>query len=139
MSKQKLINHLKNDIYCRLGVSKIAGIGVIAIRDIPQGIDPYKNLFNHKEEVIELTNNDIKDVDNNVKKVLKDFFGSDKVKTFDVLYYGPNYLNISFYMNHSNTPNVDIVDTPGKEYLGFVTNRPIKKGEEMTINYNEYD
>jgi SET domain-containing protein len=139
MSKQKLINHLKNDIYCRLGVSKIAGIGVFAIRDIPKGVNPYKNLYSHKDKVVELTDGDLKGVDKNVKKVLKDFFGSNKNDTYDVLYNGPNFLNVSFYMNHSDKPNVDIVDTPNSEYLGFKTNCVIKKGEEMTINYNEYD
>jgi len=139
MSKQKLINHLKNDIYCRLGASKIAGIGVFAIRDIPKGVNPYKNLYNHKDKVVELTDGDLKGVDKNVKKVLKDFFGSSKNNRYDVLYNGPNFLNVSFYMNHSDKPNIDIVDAPNSEYLGFKTNRVIKKGEEMTINYNEYD
>jgi hypothetical protein len=31
-----LIDHLKNDIYCRIGVSSINGVGVIAIKNIPK-------------------------------------------------------------------------------------------------------
>jgi len=41
---EKLLYHLENEVYCRIGVSHIrgAGVGVIAIRDIPKGINPFK-------------------------------------------------------------------------------------------------
>ena len=144
MSKNKLIAHLENDIYCRLGVSKISGVGVIAIKDIPKGTNPFKTLSNEQEKIIELTDNDIKNVDKNTVKILDDFFGHvDKnkknKKIYDVMYQGPNSINISFYLNHSIKPNIDIVEDPKKEYLGFVTNRLIKKGEELTINYEDYN
>lgn len=50
MSKQKLLKHLENDIYCRIGVSKISGVGVIAIKDIPSGTNPFKTLSKEKEK-----------------------------------------------------------------------------------------
>lgn len=137
MSKNKLIKHLENDIYCRIGVSKISGVGVIAIRDIPKGIDPFKTLSKEKEEVVELNKDDIKKVDPNVKKILGDFFGN--LNTYDVLASGPNNINVSFYMNHSDTPNIDIIEKSNSKYMGFITNKNIKKGEEITINYNNYD
>ena len=137
--KKKLINHLKNDIYCRIGISKIAGVGVIAIRDIPKGKNPFKTLFDHKEKIIEIEDKELKGVHKNVKKMMKDFFGSEKRKTYDVLYYGLNFLNISFYLNHSEKPNIDIIENSKNEYLEFRTNKVIKKGEELTINYNDYD
>ena len=40
-TKKKLLNHLNNDIYCRIGVSKIHGVGVIAIKDIPPNTNPF--------------------------------------------------------------------------------------------------
>ena len=70
--------------------------------------------------------------------VLKDFFGDSDTKNYDVLYSGPNYINISFYMNHSDKPNIDIVEEKEGEYFNFVANRNIKKGEELFINYNDY-
>jgi SET domain-containing protein len=139
MSKNKLIKHLENDIYCRIGVSKISGVGVIAIKDIPKGIDPFKTLSKEKEKIIELNKNDIKKVDPNVKKILGDFFGN--LNTYDVLASGPNNINVSFYMNHSDKPNIDIIDNIYKnnsKFMGFITNKKIKKGEELTINYNIY-
>jgi len=138
ITKKRLIKHLENDIYCRLAVSKVAGIGVIAIRDIPAGIDPFRNLFPHDEPIITLNKNDIKGLTPGTKKILKDFFGTEKGDSYDILSYGPNYLNISFYLNHSAKPNVDIQDSDDG-YMGFKTNRKISKGEELFINYAKYD
>ena len=53
MSKNKLLKHLQNDIYCRLDVSKIAGIGVFAIKTIPKGVNPFKILAKDKDKIIE--------------------------------------------------------------------------------------
>ena len=52
---------------------------------------------------------------------------------------GPNNINISFYMNHSDDPNISMVEVKGKPYLEFITNRNILEGEELTINYKEYE
>ena len=139
MLKNKLIKHLENDIYCRIGVSKISGVGVIAIKDIPKGIDPFKTLSKEVENVIELDKDDIKKVDPNVKKIISDFFGNSNSKRFDILASGPNNINVSFYMNHSDKPNIDIIEKSNSNYMGFVTNKNIKKGDEITINYNNYD
>jgi len=48
-------------------------------------------------------------------------------------------LNISYYLNHSDKPNLDIVEMEGSNYLGFVANRIIKEGEELTIDYSKYE
>lgn len=138
MNKAKLLKHLQNDIYCRLGVSKISGIGVIAIKDIPKGTNPFKSLSDEKDKIVSLSRDDLKSLDKNVTKIIGDFFGSNKGTVFDVLYYGPNHLNVSYYLNHSDNPNIDIVDG-GNVYLDFMTNRIIKENEELTINYKQYD
>jgi SpoVK/Ycf46/Vps4 family AAA+-type ATPase len=137
--RKKLIEHLMNDIYCRIGVSKVAGVGVIAIKDIPNGIDPFKNLSSRKEKIIILNKNDLQGIDKNVKKVLRDFFDSNNSNEFHILSEGPNFINISYYLNHSNNPNIDIVEDNKSDYFGFRTNRIIKKGEELFINYNHYN
>lgn len=139
MRKSKLIEHLRNDIYCRIGVSKINGVGVIAIRDIPPNTNPFKSLSNEKEKIIELNNDDLKGVDKNITKLLGDFFGSNNGNQYDVLCYGPNHMNVSFYMNHSDTPNISIINDGSNGYMGFVTNRLIKENEELTINYGDFD
>lgn len=138
MSKKKLIDHLVRDVYCRLGVSKVSGIGVIAIKDIPAGVDPFKHLSREKQKIITLTQSDLKGASAGVKKLIKDFFGLSNNKTLDVLYAGPNYIDISFYMNYSKRPNVTITGGNKTGYAGFTTNRKIKRGEELFINYDDY-
>jgi len=138
VTKNRLLKHLKNDIYCRIGVSKVHGVGVIAIKDIPKGTMPFATLSKEKDKIINLSKNDIKDIHPNVRKILTDFFGDKKRDDYDVYAYGPNYINISFYMNHSDKPNIDVIEDTGSNYYSFITNRKIKKGEELFINYNEY-
>ena len=36
----EFINDLKTKVFCRIGASKIQGVGVIAVRPIPKGINP---------------------------------------------------------------------------------------------------
>ena len=139
ITKNKLLNHLKNDIYCRIGISKVHGVGVIAIKDIPKGIKPFATLSKEKDKIINLSKDDVKDINPNVRKILTDFFFNEKRDEYDVLASGPNNLNISFYINHSNKPNIDIIADTESNYYGFITNRIIKKGEELFINYNEYN
>ncbi len=138
VTKNRLLKHLKNDIYCRIGVSKVHVVGVIAIKDIPKGTMPFATLSNEKEKIITLTKDDIKDINPNVRKILQDFFGDKKSNDYDVYAYGPNYINISFYLNHSDKPNIDVIEDTENNYFRFITNRKIKKGEELFINYNKY-
>jgi hypothetical protein len=93
-------------------------------------------LSKKKDTIVTLYDNDLKDIDPNVVKLVKDFFGNNG--SYDILYDGPNYMNISYYLNHSTKPNIDIVPSSNYEYYKFITNKFIKKGEELTINYNDY-
>jgi len=138
ITKNKLLNHLKNDIYCRVGVSKVNGVGVIAIKDIPKGTKPFTTLSKEKDKIIILSKDDVKDINPDVRKILTDFFGLEKRDDYHVLASGPNNLNISFYMNHSDKPNMDMIADNKNYYYSFITNREIKKGEELFINYNKY-
>ncbi len=73
VTKNILLKHLKNDIYCRIGVSKVHGVGVIAIKDIPKETMPFSTLSKEEDKIINLTNDDIKNIHPNVRKILKDF------------------------------------------------------------------
>lgn len=134
MEKQKLLSNLQNDIYCRVGVSKIDGVGWIAIRDIPAGVNPFKSLVNDKLRIIKFTYDELKHVDKNVLKLLQDFYLHKD--TYHVLYGGPNCLDVTYYLNHSIAPNLFIhIDS---ECLQFVTSRDVKKGEELVVNYCQF-
>jgi SET domain-containing protein len=127
--KNKILRHLQNDIYCRLGVSSVHGIGVFAIRHIPKGEDPFRCLLRRK--YIRLKKEDLGDLPQAVKKQIKMFcYYEDRY--VDIPVSGLNVLDYALYVNHSKIPNVGI--TRGGHYK---TQRPIHKGEELFLDYDD--
>ncbi len=136
-----LLKNLKQDTYCRIGQSKIHGIGILAIRNVPKGVNPFRltdsECINHR--LVKLSANDVAGLPIGAKKLIHDFIAKDTDDgSYFVPYLGMNSLDISFYMNHSEDNNVDIVSADC-DFLEFRTNRLIKKGEELTINYVGYE
>lgn len=116
------MNELNDTVWATLGYSKIHGIGVIAIRDIPKGTEFTDYRFpeyNRKfypfvgfDEIEECIQNLIID-----RLIL-----TDKTRSI----YSPNAdQDLRAYMNHSDHPNTD----------GVITLKNIKQGEELTENY----
>lgn len=138
--KEQLLNNLKYDTYCRIGVSKIHDVGVIAIKKIPKGTNPFMitNKNTIKYDLVDLSKNEVDRLPKNVKKLITDFIAIDENGKYNVPYYGMNSLDPSFYMNHSDHNNIDLVETKS-EMLEFIANRDINEGEELTINYKEYE
>lgn len=123
------MDNLFNKTYCRLCPSKKHGVGVFAIKDIPKGVNPFETEDN--EETVEITDKDLKGMDPEVKKMVDDFaFFKDGI--YYLGEYGLNGMNISFFLNTSKNPNMKSVN--GGE--GFITAEEIKKGEELTVDYN---
>ena len=135
MNKQQLLEHLTQDVYCRLGVSKIQGIGVIAIRDIPKGTDPFVKAFRThvRGNSIGFSSGELAHLSSAIKKMISDFFAQEEGKIY-IPSCGLNRMDISFFLNHSDTPNV-LEDT---ENGGFFAARNIAIGEELTIDYVTY-
>jgi hypothetical protein len=109
-------------VYTRLQKSS-HGVGVFAIRDIPEGTNVFAGDDN---EIREIDKNDFANVQPEIKKLYEDFcvWQDGKVK-------GPsnfNNLTVGWYLNHSDTPNVD-----------FIATREIKMREELTADYTKYD
>ena len=48
---------------------------------------------------------------------------------------GLNGIDVSFFINNSDSPNLKTIDNG----LNFETIREIKKGEELTTLYSDYD
>jgi SET domain-containing protein len=123
-----------SDVYTRLKKSKVHGIGVFAIIDIPKGT--YLFVGDNSEmywfSVDELNFNSMPKP---IQKLYKDFCvyktedGINKIGCPSSF----NNMPISWFLNNSESPNV-ICD---KEY-NFYTSRKIKKGEELTVNYKTY-
>jgi len=129
MNKQELLDNLHNKTYCRLRPSKKHGIGVFSIKDIPKGINPFETQDN--EETVEITAQELEGINQEVKKMIEDF-SFFKNGIYYLGEYGLNGMNISYFLNTSKNPNVKSIN--GGE--GFITDKEIKKGEELTVDYN---
>ena len=73
---EKLLKNIKNKTYCRIKPSKISGIGVFAIKDIPINTNPFC-LTNNKSidyKYKKILKKDLENVDNEVTKIIDDFF-----------------------------------------------------------------
>jgi len=117
-------------VYTRLGVSNIHGIGVFAISNIVK----HTLLFeNDNTEMIWVDVKDTNGIPDKLKKMYEDFC---VLKDNGTKYGCPtnfNQLTMAWYMNHSDTPNVEI-----DEHYDFRTCRDIEDEEELTINYKTF-
>lgn len=140
--QQLMTEHIKEDIMTRMAVRKINDhtsiIGVYAIRDIPANAYPFKTLLGHcfAENPTIYVKKDTPEIQG-VRSFLDEFFlGTD---SYPLPILGPNSINVSYFLNHSDTPNVAIVSVPECEYSVYQTTRYIRTGEELTINYNDFE
>lgn len=133
IQKKKMLPH--ENVYTRLGVSKIHGIGVFAIVDIPINTlifseDKSKMVW-FKEEELKL-----QELPEKFKTLYKDFCVI--LKNGDSKVYGcpDNFTNltISWYLNDSKSPNVSC-----DNHYDFYALRDILAGEELTTNYETYN
>ena len=138
ITKTDVVQNTLNDIYCRIRRSKTHGVGVHAIRDIPKGTNPFKLPRNKfiQYHTVAVKQEELKGVNPEVKSMLEDFLGGDSA--YHIPHFGLNSLDISFFMNHSKANNIGIKGSYKSDYYIFVALRDIKKGEELTINYDDY-
>jgi len=118
-------------VYSRLKCYRISGIGVEAIQDIPK--DAY--IFDPDDD--ELISVKVADIEEKflpgdpIRKLYEDFCVRD-----GNVYQCPtsfNALTPSWFLNHSETPNV-----AADLSLRFYALREIKAGEELTVDYRTY-
>jgi SET domain-containing protein len=132
INKYKLLQNLEGT-YCIMGISKVQGVGIIAIRDIPKGVDPLPIII--PEKLINLTEEDLKTLPKEVVDRVKELFIRNN-KVYSVSNSGLNGLGIIGYMNHSKEPNVALnIGAFTGGYVPWVTIKDIKKGEELFWDY----
>lgn len=139
VEKNKLLKNTFKDVYCRLKPSRISGVGVFAIKTIPKNMDPFKKCNTNGEKInyISVKKEELKNLDLEVMEMVKDFFHEDK-GYFPIAINGLNSIDITFYLNHSDDPNIEIINEDN-DYFSFTSKREIRVGEELFINYNKYD
>ena len=132
MNKKQFLASLR-DVYCRLGVTE-HGVGVVAIRPIPKGTDPFKNC-DPFADVLRISEAEFESYEapEEAKRLVRDFCALQ-----DGVYYVPSYgidaIDKSYFLNHSDTPNMA---TPDRGET-FVAARDIEPGEELTADYGLY-
>ena len=115
-------------VYARIGLSRIHGVGVLAIRDIPRGTQLFRG---EDERVVWVRLADVRRLPRELRRLYTDF-GMAWGKRIGV----PrtlNMLSVGWYLNHSERPNTR-ADEDGR----FHTLRRIRKGEELTADYRTF-
>jgi len=130
--KEEIVYSLKNT-NCRIKSSPIEGVGVFAIKDIPKGTKLFIGSPEKKFEAISI--DELIDCEPEVVEMVKGFLASEEGGKYWVPEGGLNAIDISFFLNHSENPNV----TTTAEGDTFYAARDIVKGEELTSNYAVYD
>ena len=128
IDKARILKHLETEVYCRLGVSPIHGIGVFAIRDIPKGTQPLVSLLKIKE--FSFSKKEIKKLPSSVQKEVRMFCYYNKDE-YLIPSIGLNAMNMAFYMNHSKNPNIKYLKNNT-----LLSLRKIKAGEELFFDYD---
>lgn len=115
----------------KIGPSKISGIGLFADEFIPRGtwIWRFKKGFDIRVN---------KDYPNTLQEPAKSYF-------MCYAYQNPKTLNWVLcaddarFFNHSNTANTHCVEDPEDEDTANVASQDINRGEELTVDYREFD
>ena len=115
-------------MHARIGPSRIHGVGVLAIRDIPAGTRLFRG---EDERVVWVSRAVVSRMPRHLRQLYEDFgmLWCDRLgvpRTF-------NMLSVGWYLNHSDHPNVE-ADDDGR----FHTLRRIKAGEELTADYRTF-
>ena len=127
--KKKLLDHLQNEVFCRLGSSKTHGVGVFAIRAIKKDINPLVSWLDGRE--IKFTQAELKHLPLAVRKQIERFCFYDVKKTL-IPRIGMNAMSMAIYLNHSKKPNLRLTKAGQFQAL-----RAIKKDEELLIDYDD--
>jgi len=141
--KNSVIESLKY-LFCKIGpttIPNLDGVGVIAIKNIDNGVNIFRNTNDicYIYDVVGIPKYYIDNLTNEeVKKIVRDFITPNENLIYCIPYLGFNSLNLSFYLNHSNKNNLDIV-SDNCEYFGFRTNKEILIDKELFINYAHYN
>jgi len=122
-------------VYTRIGLSKIDGVGVIAICNIPKNTYVFRG---DRSELIWVGQDEIEfdKLPDLLKKIYNDF-SVIKYNSKIIQYGCPdnfNNMTISWYLNNSNKPNVAC-----DKVYDFYTIEDISIGEELTVDYKTFN
>jgi SET domain-containing protein len=132
MTKEELLNELAGNTWLMIKPSPIEGIGVFALQAIPKGC---RSMFGKPDDASEWTTVSKKEIENlpaHAKFLVENYCLYDE-KNYFVPAQGFKKMDISLFLNHSDTPNV--ISINDGEFFEAI--RDIKQGEELLIDYGE--
>ena len=133
MERPQLLRRVLRDCYCRLRPSKIDGVGVFAVRNVPSGVNPFKTIAKYSRPgYVRITDEELDALPSGVSRLLRALFVPSEGK-MHVPTCGTNVIYLSAYLNHSTRPNMQT-----KDGYTFTTRRRIRRGEELTVDYRTY-
>jgi len=127
-TKKKIIEHLEEEVFCKLGISPIHGIGVFAIKPIPKGINPLKSYIRSRE--IDVSKKDIKHLPKGVRNQIDMFCYYDR-RSVSIPVNGLNSFDLAVFLNHSQRPHLRF-----KKNGTLISLMNIAEGEELFIDYD---
>ena len=130
MTKDELLDDLTYHTYVMLKPSPVHGIGVFAIRNIPEGCT---NMFSKGVgEYIKVSKDEVKTLPAHSKELVETYCLYD-----DNYYWIPDYgfkvMDLVNFLNHSDKPNIVSIND-GENFQAI---REIKAGEELFIDYGK--
>ena len=138
INEDKLIQYLKNEIWFRAKPSGVDGVGLFAIRDIPEGTNILVETSQFDDGELgrhisfKIKKENMLDLHPNIKNLWKDYCHNDNIWQYITI--SPNYKRMQlFFMNHSDNPN-SYVNFVG-DVREHITNKEIKENEEIFHNY----
>jgi SET domain-containing protein len=129
MNTVELLSELSST-YVILKPSSIEGIGVVAIQRIPKGCREMFSKPNAADKWIKLPKKEVSELPAHTKFLVENYCLYDQDNYF-VPDYGFKKMDVSLFLNHSDTPNV--ISIHDGEY--FEATRDIEAGEELLIDY----
>lgn len=132
MNKEELLNELAANTWVMIKPSPIEGIGVFALQDIPKGCRSMFGEPDDASEWITVSKNEIETLPAHAKFLVENYCLYDE-KDYFVPAQGFKKMDLSLFLNHSDTPNVISVNDGDF----FEATRDIKQGEELVIDYGD--
>ena len=130
-TKSEVLEYVSNSLYCEVGVSSINGVGVMAIKDIPSGSDPFVEFGEDVNMVV--SSSDLDDIDDGVVNWLVKRFVHSWTKQKIILTTHSQW-HLKLYVNDSGSANMTR-HTDGS--YGALAN--ISSGSELVLNFeNEF-
>jgi SET domain-containing protein len=132
MTKAELLQELTGNTWVMIRPSPIEGIGVFAIRNIPNGCRSMFSKANEHEQWISITKAEVENLPGHTQALIENYCLYDADHYF-VPDYGFKKMDLVNFLNHSDSPNV--ISINDGEFFEAI--RDISNGEELLIDYGE--